>query len=93
MGGGHAFLGAQPDEGYQGVSQPHQPDVGLIPTNDVEEQFARMNTYEKYALVELSYVKFAMGRSNAKSTHAYMKSAVGEHGASATQRPHAIKMS
>ena len=76
VGGGHALLGAQPDEGHQGVSQPHHPDVGHIPTNDVEEQFARMNTYEKSAVVELSYVKSAMERSNAKSTLAFVKSAV-----------------
>ena len=42
----------------------------------MEEQFARMNTYEKSAVVELSYVKSAMERSNAKSTLAFVKSAV-----------------
>ena len=56
----HALLGAQPDEGHQGVNHPHHPDVGHLPTNDVraEEQFARMNTYEN-AAVELCYAESA----------------------------------
>ena len=63
MGGGHALLGAQPDEGHQGVSQPHHPDVGHIPTNDLraKEQFVVMNTYER-STVELYYVKSAVGK-------------------------------
>ena len=44
--GGHALPGAQPDEGHQEVGQPHHPDVGNIPTNDGEEQFAARNTYD-----------------------------------------------
>ena len=46
MRGGHALPGAQLDEGHQEVGQPHHPDVGHIPTNDVEEQFAVRNTYD-----------------------------------------------
>ena len=61
VGGGHALLGAQPDEVHQGVTHPHHPDVGRHPTNDVKEQFAMRNTYEKSA-VELYYVKTAVGK-------------------------------
>ncbi len=61
MGGGHALLGAQPDDvGHQGVSLPYHPDVGHIPTNDVTagEKFAMMDTYEN-AAVGLYYGKSA----------------------------------
>merc|ERR1719318_521459 len=58
-GGGHALRGAQPDEGHQGISQPHHPDVGHIPTNYVvmvkrraEEQVAGRNYYVKSAAGE-----------------------------------------
>ena len=66
MGGGHALLGARPDDvGHQGVSLPHHTDEGHIPTDDVraEEQFARMNAYEN-AAVELYYAESAVVKND-----------------------------
>jgi len=61
VGGGHALLGARPEDvGHQGVSLPHHTDGGHVPTDDerAEEQPARMYAY-KNAAVELYYAESA----------------------------------
>ena len=64
MGGGHALLGARPDDvGHQGVSLPHHPDEGHIPTNDGEEQFTMMITRVEMQAEELYYAKSAVGEN------------------------------
>ena len=57
--GGHALRGARPaDRGHQGVSQPHHPDVGYIPTNNM--QTVRMRA-EEQAVVVNYYVRSTVG--------------------------------
>ncbi len=64
--GGHALLGARPDDvGHKGVSLPHHTDGGHSPADDAraEEQFARMNAYEN-AAVKLYYAESAVVKND-----------------------------
>jgi len=72
VGGGHALIGARPDQvGHQGVSLPHHPEVGHVPTNDMTEQFAGMYAYEKSAGELYYYAKSAVVED--KKTYRYME--------------------